>query len=202
MAEGKTSWLDLESSKHLEEGFKGADIIPVDQIEARLRDKYFYWNACQPLSEKQKEEIGLFDFIRMQHVFEHFTPEEGQKVLQHTFALLNPGGYLLITVPNLRIFLRRYKYKLLHYNWSFAEWAHTRIVPGAPQSFYFSIFTHSVPHQSHHWCYDKEGLKYQISRSIDAESIEFLSVFHPLASIPFTHNRPLEDLCVLIKKRN
>lgn len=202
LAKGLVKWLDLGSSKYLEEGFMCADIIPEDQIVESLRGRYIYWNANLPPTKEQKQKLGSFDLIRMQHVFEHFSPEEGVKVLQNVFDLLNPGGYLLITVPDLKVFIRRYKYGLLHYNWSFNDWALTRIAQDAPQSFYFSVFTHSVPHQSHQWCYDKEGLKYQIKKSINTASLQFLSVFHPLASIPFTHNRPLEDLCVLIRKNS
>ena len=114
--------------------------------------------------------------------------------------MLNEGGKVLITVPDLSKYVKRYRRGTLDFYWSFAEWAQTRVKKNAPQSFYFSIFTHSVPHQAHHWCYDKQGLKYQIERSISPEKIEFLSVFDKRSNIPFTHNRPLEDLCVLITK--
>lgn len=173
----------------------GADIIPEDKIEERFRGRYFFGTLFN-------RSRVIFDFIRMQHVFEHFTPEDGQKVLRNTFDILNLGGYLLITVPDLKVFIQRYRKKMLQYNWSFSDWAHIRIAKDALQSFYFSIFTHGVLDQSHQWCYDREVLEYHIYRSIDPAVVKFLSVFHPLASIPFTHNRRLEDLCVLIKKRN
>lgn len=198
--ENKLRWLDLGSSVSYNDGFYFSDILPIDQIPENMRDRYMYWDAIQPLSIGDKTRIGTFDLIRMQHVFEHFSPEDGQKVLNHAFDLLNEGGYLLITVPNLKEYIRRYKRNSLAFHWSFAEWAQTRVENDAPQSFYFSIFTHSVPHQAHLWCYDQKGLAYQINRSVKAKNIEFLSVFSKKANIPFTHNRPLEDLCVLIKK--
>ncbi|MCS6934632.1 MAG: methyltransferase domain-containing protein [Chitinophagales bacterium] len=197
---GKRSWLDVGASLSRHEGFHYTDIIPENEVPETLRDRYTCWNATLPPTDAQKTRLGTFDLIRMQHVFEHFTPEDGIKVLRHCYDLLNPGGYLLITVPDLKKFVWRYCLHALDDDWKFATWAHTRIQAGAPQSFYFSVFTHSVPHQSHQWCYDRSGLEYQIRRSIQPYSIEFLSPFHKLASIPFTHNRPLEDLCVLIRK--
>lgn len=198
--ENRLRWLDLGSSTSYNDGFYFSDILPEDQIPETMRDRYMFWNAIDPLTEDDKQRIGKLDLIRMQHVFEHFSPEDGEKVLKHAFELLNPGGYLLITVPNLKEYIRRYRRGALNYYWMFAEWAHTRIPENAPQSFYFSIFSHSVPHQAHLWCYDKKGLDYQIRKSVNPNSIEFISVFNNKANIPFTHNRPLEDLCVLIQK--
>lgn len=198
--EKKLRWLDLGSSKSFNEGFLFADILPESEIPENMKENYIYWNAINPLSNEDKLRIGQLDLIRMQHVFEHFSPEDGMKVLQNAFSLLNPGGFLLITVPDLKKYINRYKRGALKYNWSFSNWAHTRIKQDAPQSFYFSIFTHSVEYQSHLWCYDKDGLKYQINNSIKPSSIEFISVFNRKANIPFTHNRPMEDLCVLIQK--
>ena len=200
ISEKKMRWLDLGSSTSFNEGFLFSDIIPEDQVPENMREHYIFWNAIFPLTEKDKLRIGKMDMIRMQHVFEHFSPEDGIKVIQNAFELLTPGGFLLITVPDLKKFVSRYQRKALNYSWSFSEWAHTRISKDSPQSFYFSIFTHSVQHQSHLWCYDKKGMEYQISKSINPKSIEFLSIFNNKSNIPFTHNRPLEDLCVLIQK--
>lgn len=197
---GKTKWLDIGSSVSNTDNFFFCDILEISEIPEVMRERYFQWNATQPLTEEQIKNYGTFDFIRLQHVYEHFTPEDGIIVLQNIFKLLNSGGKVLITVPDLGKYVKRYRRGTLDYNWSFAEWAQTRVEKKAPQSFYFSIFTHSVPHQAHHWCYDKHGLKYQIERSIAPKKIEFLSVFDKRANIPFTHNRPLEDLCVLITK--
>lgn len=200
LKENKTRWLDFGANLNNNDNFNFSDILDENLVPKEMRERYFFWDGRKPLEDIQKQKMGKFDFIRMQHVYEHFTPEEGQLVLNNAFEILNDGGYLLITVPDLNKFIKRYQRKMLNYNWSFSDWAKTRIKNTAPQSFYFSIFTHSVPHQSHLWCYDREGLSYQIKNSITPKKITFLSPFHKLANIPFTHNRPLEDLCVLIQK--
>ena len=107
---------------------------------------------------------------------------------------------MLITVPDLRKFVSRYKRKSLDLESPFSQWAYKRIEKKSPSSFYFSVFTHSLLHQSHLWCYDKEGLDYIIRKSLGNVHIEFLTIWNKESSIPFTHNRPLEDLCVKITK--
>jgi predicted SAM-dependent methyltransferase len=133
----------------------------------------------------------------MQHTLEHFTFEEGRQVLINAGKLLKPRGLLLISVPDLEVHINKYlanEYESWH---GFKQWALKRIPPDAPRSFHFSIFAYSMPYESHKWCYDYEGLLYQISLLNIYADIKRICVGDPLASVPFTHNRPEEDLCVL-----
>jgi predicted SAM-dependent methyltransferase len=197
---GKMRWLDVGSSTLFSEGFFYSDILPIAVVPDSMKERYFQIDFSKEFTPEIVQKLGKFDFVRMQHVFEHFCPEDGSIVLKNIFNLLNDNGYLLITVPDLRKFTRRYLTGTMNSNWSFKNWAITRIEKEAPQSFYFSIFTHSVPHQAHLWCYDYKGLKYQLNRSVKYSSIKRIRIFNKLANIPFTHNRPLEDLCLLIQK--
>jgi len=194
-------WLDLGSSSGYSEGFYFADIMDASELPIEMQIKYFQIDIAKPLTQETSERMGKFDFIRMQHVFEHFTWEEGITVLENCYHLLNDKGYVLITVPDLRVFVRRYLRKSLHFDWPFTDWAKTRIPENAPQSFYFSIYTHSVLHQPHKWCYDKEGLFFQFERSGKFIIEKEVSIFNKFCNIPFTHNRPFEDLCLLARKK-
>ena len=196
----QTRWLDLGSSSCFNLNFYFADIHNVLDIPIEMRSNYFRIDATKPLTNKEIDDIGTFDLIRMQHVFEHFTFEDGMVVLNNCYSLLKSKGYLLISVPDLNIFIKRYRRKALQLNWPFTEWALKRIPDNSPQSFFFSVFTHSVSYQKHLWCYDKEGLFFQIKRSGKYSTIKKIGLFNKLCNIPFTHNRPLEDLCVLAKK--
>ncbi len=197
--QGKTRWLDLGSSSSFNEGFYFADLHPASEAPEEMRKKYFQLNIIEA-GEEQLKPLGKFDLIRLQHVFEHFAPEDGLKVLEKCALLLNEDGYLLMTVPDLKIFVHRYQSAALQGLRSFKGWAETRIPANAPQSFYFSIFTHSVAHQQHLWCYDEEGIRYQLSQTGKFKNAEKLSLLNPLSAIPFTHNRPDEDLCLLAQK--
>ena len=195
----KIKWLDVGATDSMSEGFSACDLYPPDNLKSS--DNFFQWNAIEPLNQTTKTKIGKFDFIRMQHVFEHFTPEDGKMVIQNVFDLLEENGILLITVPDLRKFISMYKKSTIKESSQFQRWAQTRVDENAPNSFYFSVYTHSLPHQSHLWCYDKEGLKYIVENSLKNVKTKFLSVWDKRANIPFTHNRPFEDLCIIITKK-
>lgn len=198
--EGKTRWLDIGNGGNFAEGFHYLDFFSNVEVDEDIRDRYFKYNILE-LTDFEYQKMGTFDLIRMQHVFEHFTPEEGEIVLSKCARLLNKGGYLLITVPDLKLFVSYYRKKKLKKLYTFHNWALDRIDEKAPESFYFSIFTHSLLHEQHKWCYDYEGLKYQIEKSGAFENIKLLKLNDKLASETFTHNRPKEDLCVIANKK-
>jgi SAM-dependent methyltransferase len=130
-------------------------------------------------------------------------------VLRACARLLKPGGYLVLSVPDLRLHVKAYlsKYRPLSariYRDFAVRW---RVPENAPPSSVFSVFAHQGGYRepllegdAHKWCYDFDGVRYQIDRAGGFESIRSLSVFHPLAGTPFTHNRPAEDLCVIATK--
>ena len=197
--EKKGKWLDIGCNKNFEEGFYYLDIFSKKDIPTRYKKRYFKMDILK-VSNKNLKAIGRFDFVRAQHLLEHFPYEEGRVVIKNIARLLRRNGYLIITVPDLRINISKYiekKYK----KWkTFKSWATKRIPQDAPDSFYFSVFVYSLPITSHKWCYDYEGLKYLLKSSSLFKSIKELKLNNPLASFPFTHNRPEEDVCVIARK--
>lgn len=200
----KTRWLDIGCGKVSDESFFYADIFPKKKIKSKFRKRYFrldILNACPSDIAK----LGKFDLIRMQHVLEHFTFEEGKVVLKNCARLLKKDGYLLMTVPDLRIHIKKYlrnEYK----TWQgFTWWALRRIPLDAPSSFYFSVFAYSIPNKppfhDHKWCYDCEGFKYMLEKSGRFRNIREIKKNSKMASGSFTHNRPEEDLCMLAQRK-
>ena len=194
-------WLDLGSSiNHTNKNFYFADLYPMKECLDEMKSKYFQLNISVPMSIEDKDRLGTFDFIRMQHVFEHFTFEEADIVLENCFHLLNKNGKILISIPDLDIYVRRYLNKTLKHIPSFGPWAHTRINENAPHSDYFSIYAHSMLHEKHLWCYNKEGLINKMKVKGRFTNINRVGLFDKYANIPFTHNRAQEDLCVVATK--
>lgn len=163
---GKTKWLDIGSSL-FDEYFFCLNIHPISLVEKNFQSRYFEADILS-LTNEQKEKLGKFDLIRMQHVFEHFSLEEGKIVLNTCSNLLNDGGYIIITVPDLRIHIQSY---FDSYQWMkpYLEFVQNRIPKDSPPSFIFSMYAHQggyspvlTPGDSHKWCYDFEGLKYQV----------------------------------------
>jgi predicted SAM-dependent methyltransferase len=209
IAEGKTRWLDLGCGNNFQEGFEYMDWIPHENLPDDIAKRYHRVNVVD-LTDDDIASVGTFDLIRMQHVFEHFSPEDGVTVLKSCAKLLNYGGYLLMTTPDLRINIKSYL-NGTYQRERFGDFAEKRIPKGAPSSFYFSVFAHSFAHapldesqrsirDQHKWCYDFEGLKYQLERAGEFKNIKNLRLTDPLAHIPFTHNRPEEEVCVLAQR--
>lgn len=188
---GKTRWLDIGSGGNVENDFFYVDTFPEEIV--KNKDRYFRLDIINS-PENQLKKMGTFDLVRMQHVFEHFTPEDGRKVLCRAASLLNPDGYILITTPDLRKYADFYASGNIRHQF---PWALTRIDKESPDSFYFSIFSHSMPFEAHHWCYDAEGLIYQLAQTNQYKNIQEVKLHDELANMPFTHNRPHEDVCVI-----
>ncbi len=194
--EGKTDWLEIGTGGRDDDGFMKIDIIdyPEGQAPANYR-KLDIVNA----KEEDLHALGSFDLIRLQHVFEHFTPENGLNVLINCCKLLKTDGYLLVSTPDIDIVIDHYKKGTIREMNN--GWGKERIGDKAPDSFVFSIFTHSILSEPHMWCYNGEGLVHQFKKTGMFKDITVLSMDHPLASIPFTHKRPAEDVVVLARKK-
>lgn len=191
IAEGKTRWLEIGCGGTFDENFTYVDLFPDTLVNRKGR---YYRMDMINTTEEALAKLGKYDLIRMQHVFEHFTPEDGRRVLANCAKLLNPEGYVLISCPDLKKYIAFYLSGQIRDNF---EWALNRIPEESPNSFYFSIFSHSLLHEKHEWCYDAEGLEYQLTQSGFFKNIEEVTLTHPLANIPFTHNRPNEDVCMV-----
>lgn len=195
-------WLDLGSSiNHSNQNFHFADLYPIEECLEEMKNKYHQLDISKPLEKDVKSKLGKFDFIRMQHVFEHFTYEQASIVLDNCYELLEENGKLLISVPDLDIYLKRYFNGSLKHISSFGPWAHTRIKENSPQSDYFSIYAHSMLHEKHLWCYNQKGLIHKIISSGKFKNVKKIGLLNKLSGIPFTHNRPEEDLCVIATKK-
>lgn len=196
----RTRWLDIGSNKNFESGFYYMDIFPKNKIPFEAQKRYFKVNILKA-NKKLIQRLGKFDVVRMQHFLEHFGFEDGIRALKNASFLLKKDGLLILTVPDLKKNVNQYltgRYK----HWKdFKRWALKRIPKDAPVSFYFSIFSHSLPVTRHLWCYDLEGLKYILNLTKRFSKIQYLDLNDKRASIPFTHNRPQEDLCIIAYRK-
>jgi predicted SAM-dependent methyltransferase len=191
---GRTKWLEVGCGGNFEDNFVYIDILDEEAINKPGR----YFKIDMTSSEKLPlDRLGKFDLVRLQHVFEHFTPEDAAVVLDNIAYLLKEGGYLLISVPDLEKFIYLYQTKKIK---EYYNWALERVEKDAPESFFFSVYAHSILREQHKWCYDEEGLKYIIGKSKQFTDITALKLGDAFSSIPFTHNRPVEDLVVMAKK--
>jgi predicted SAM-dependent methyltransferase len=189
--QGKTRWLEIGCGGTFDDYFVYIDLFPETLVNQK--GKYYRLDMVNATDESLQK-LGKFDLIRMQHVFEHFTPEAGRTVLENCAKLLNKDGYILISTPDLRKYIGFYLSGQIRNNF---DWALNRIPKDSPNSFYFSVFSHSLPFEKHEWCYDAEGLLYQMETVGKFKNAREITLEDEMANIPFTHNRPNEDVCVL-----
>ena len=189
--ENKSRWLDIGCGGIFGNNFICIDLFPETLVNKKV--KYFRIDIINA-TDTEINKLGKFDLIRMQHVFEHFTPENGIKVLNNCAKLLNKDAYILISTPDLKRYVHLYLSGKINENF---DWALKRINKESPNSFYFSIFFHSMLFEEHKWCYDAEGIKYQLKLTQKFKNIQEIKLTDGLASIPFTHKRPNEDVCVI-----
>ena len=194
--ENKTAWLEIGCGGTFDDYFTYVDLFPETLVGNK--GKYYRMDMVNA-TDSVLEKLGKFDLVRMQHVFEHFTPEAGRIVLDNCAKLLNKDGYVLISTPDLKKYIEFYLSGQIRENY---DWALNRISKDSPNSFYFSIFSHSLPFEKHEWCYDSEGLIYQLEYSGKFKNIRELTLEDEMANIPFTHNRPNEDVCVIAQLNN
>lgn len=203
-AAGRTRWLDIGSIR-FDPGFICADLHDPSEIPEDKSDRFIRLDLLGA-SPTELEALGEFDLVRLQHVFEHFSPEDGLQVLKTLPAIMATDAYIVITVPDLDAFVTAYRRGFARQE-RYRRFARKRVPEDAPSSFYFSVFAHQFgylegasPAKAHRWCYDHEGLVYQLKRAGGYKNIRKLGMFHPLAEIPFTHNRPSQDACVIAQK--
>ena len=53
-------------------------------------------------------ENNSFDLVYHSHVLEHFSKEDGEKIIAECFRVLKPGGIIRIAIPDLEMILRNY----------------------------------------------------------------------------------------------
>lgn len=189
--QGKIRWLEIGCGGTFDDYFVYIDLFPETLVNQK--GKYYRLDMVNATDESLQK-LGKFDLIRMQHVFEHFTPEAGRTVLESCAKLLNKDGYILISTPDLRKYIGFYLSGQIRNNF---DWALNRIPKNSPNSFYFSVFSHSLTFEKHEWCYDAEGLLYQLETVGKFKNAREITLEDEMANIPFTHNRPNEDVCVL-----
>lgn len=199
----KTRWLDFGcGGAQLEPNFTGVDILDPSQVHPDIRGRYHQVDMASTDADLSVLGIGSFDFVRSQHTLEHLTWEDGAQALANCAKLLKPGGIILITTPDLRIHVERYL-KNDYATWSpgWLEWAQNRLPIDAPSSALFSVFANGgLPEEPHVWCYDADGLTYQLDSTGQFADIRELALSDAMAEEPFTHNRSNEDVCVLAYK--
>ena len=98
------------------------------------------------------------DWIECHHMLEHLELEDGKLVMDEWARVLKPGGYLLVTVPNLGDFL------------GYIQQAQN--IPEMWMAINYYIYGQTGPGMKHLCCYSPAFLTYRLTeRGFDCETL-------------------------------
>lgn len=99
------AYLDISQVKGLNIGCGGNMLPGWLNTDIKPQPGAYYMDAAQnfPLPD------AVFDYVFSEHLLEHLSYEEGQRMLQECFRVLKPGGILRLSVPTLDFLMRLYE---------------------------------------------------------------------------------------------
>lgn len=126
-------------------GWVNIDIEPGSDITIDIRDGFPF-------------DSNSVDFIYNEHLLEHLTFEEGEKVLKEFKRCLKIGGVLRISMPDLDYVIHKYNSDWRNQDWlSFPEYGFIT-TRGRMINVCFSSWGHK-------YLYNEEDLRYQLARA-------------------------------------
>ena len=88
-------YLRIGSGRHTDPGWLAVDLVPVAR-------GVVFMDATKPMPLP----TGGFEAVQCEHVIEHVSYDDGQKMLRESHRVLRPGGVLRIATPNLDLVRR------------------------------------------------------------------------------------------------
>jgi predicted SAM-dependent methyltransferase len=169
--------------RQLREGWLNTDQLPVKTRDGASADDgvivlvdgerhYLKHDARNPF----EIEDGSFEWVYSEHLLEHLTPREAVTWLREVHRLLQPGGYVRLSTPDLRKYVHGY----LDPQDGFLAEHHDRLVPHLrffADSDYVLEAEDEVPRRpawlvnqifrlwEHRWIYDLEEIRFVASQA-------------------------------------
>jgi predicted SAM-dependent methyltransferase len=145
--------LNIGCGTDYKKGWINIDNNSDNNIEAGKLD--LNWDLMKPLPFPDNSA----DFIFSEHFFEHFSVEDGQKIMKDLMRILKPGGVMRIAMPDLE--------------WVVNNYLHTPVVKDpVVKKFGFDFVKTNAEWMNmsfrwwgHKWLYDWEELKRRINEA-------------------------------------
>ena len=130
--------LHLGCGDHSLKGWVNIDLVRYAGVDIQ-------WNAC----EQMPLPSGCCQYIFHEHLLEHFSVEEGRRVLTECHRLLMPGGVIRVAMPSLEVMLARC---------SDGSWHESRSLHMPEVTTKAEYLNVCFRNWGHKWIYDREEL--------------------------------------------
>lgn len=149
-----------------------------------------------------------FDLVYHSHVLEHFSKEDGERMIEECFRVLKPGGIIRIAIPDLEIIVKKYLFFLekgldnpgdeitaANYNWMMLEMYDqtVRNISGGNMAKY--LYAEKIPNED--FVFERIGEEGKAIRNNFLNSLQHLNIPSKNESI---RNGPV-DIIGKVKKK-
>ncbi len=153
LGRGGTKRLQIGCGRNPRDGWLNADATPSSADVLRL-------DATRPYPFPD----ASFDYIFSEHVLEHLTYADGQKMLTECARVLEPGGAIRISTPDLAFLVKLYAEEKTDVQRRYITWAAERFTPGAPAPIDTFVINNYVRAWGHLFIYDEKVLRGALER--------------------------------------
>jgi len=135
------------------DGWLGTDIDPVSEDSVFLdATKPFPFDSC------------TFDYIYCEHMIEHISWENGQRMLRECHRVLKFGGVIRIATPDLEVVLGLYSRTLSAEQGNYIEWMVRKELPEVTTHKAAFVINNAFRNWGHQFIYDRNLMTLALER--------------------------------------
>lgn len=108
---------------------------------------------------------ACFDYVYSEHMIEHVSYADGERMLAECFRVLKPNGRVRIATPDLRSLLDLYLDPATPLHQRYTEWMVDQCTPSAPYKGPIFVLNHFVRAWGHRFVHDTESLTVALRRA-------------------------------------
>lgn len=135
------------------EGWLNSDLLPQYKDVLKL-------DATRPFPFEE----GVFDFIFSEHMIEHISYADGQRMLASCFRLLKPGGTIRLSTPDLAFLIDIYQAEKSPFLNNYLEFYKNMSTPWAPTNEPVYFINNFFRDWDHQFIYDEKTLRASLQR--------------------------------------
>ena len=126
-----------------------------------LRRNVLHLDAARPFPFADDS----FDYVFSEHVIEHLTLEEGERMLGECFRVLRPGGTIRLSTPDLVFLTGLLKAERSPMGEAYIRWAIEQFVPEQAWAGAVAVFNNGMRAWGHRFIYDAQTLEAALRRA-------------------------------------